>query len=87
MSEEKENLQNEETATTLVKVRSTLIKFYNSETDKAEDLKALGKFTLAQAKKYVKEINSKNVLINKENVDEEFYVNTVTLYQLKEGDK
>lgn len=71
--------------TTKVKVSFTNIKYFNEESETVSETKIIGKQTMIQAKKLVKELEGKNVLISKDNVKEEFHVNTVALYALKES--
>lgn len=71
--------------TTKVKVSFTNIKYFNEESETVSETKIIGKQTMIQAKKLVKEFEGKNVLISKDNVKEEFHVNTVALYALKES--
>lgn len=71
--------------TTKVKVTFTNIKYFNEEKETVSEMKIIGKLTMIAAKKMVKELEGKNVLISKDNVKEEFYVNTVALYALKES--
>lgn len=77
--------QEKETDTTKVKVTFTNIKYFNEEKETVSEMKIIGKLTMIAAKKMVKELEGKNVLISKDNVKEEFYVNTVALYALKES--
>lgn len=76
--------QENETDTTKVKVGFTNIKYFNEEKETVSEMKIIGKKTMVECKKLVKELEGKNVLISKDNVKEEFYVNTVALYSLKE---
>lgn len=71
--------------TTKVKVSFTNIKYFNEESETVSETKIIGKQTMIQAKKLVKELEGKNILISKDNVKEEFHVNTVALYALKEA--
>lgn len=71
--------------TTKVKVSFTIIKYFNEESETVSETKIIGKQTMIQAKKLVKGLEGKNVLISKDNVKEEFHVNTVALYALKEA--
>lgn len=71
--------------TTKVKVSFTNIKYFNEESETVSETKIIGKQTMIQAKKLVKGLEGKNVLISKDNVKEEFHVNTVALYALKES--
>lgn len=68
---------------TKVKVRFTIIKFYNDESNNVETIRLLGKMGVAQCKGYVKGINKNNLFIEKTSDDEEFSVDTVLLYGLK----
>ena len=77
--------QDTSAANTLVKVRSTSIKFFSEETNSVEDVLIVGKMSVLDCKTYVRELNDKNVFISKENINEEFEVNTVALYALKEA--
>lgn len=74
-----------ETDTTKVKVRFTVIKFFNEDKNQIEDLRLIGKMSAVECKKHVKGLNSANVYITKSNDDEELEVNTVELYQLKQA--
>jgi|AntDeeMinimDraft_6_1070357.scaffolds.fasta_scaffold03573_2 hypothetical protein len=75
---------NEVVETTKVKVSFTNIKYFNEDKNEVGEMKIIGKQTMIKAKKMVKELEGKNVLISKENVNEQFHVNTIALYSLKE---
>lgn len=78
-------VQQQETDTTKVKVRFTKVKYFNEDANEVKDVTIIGKLSMPECKKYLKEnVEGKNVLISKENVNEEFHVNTVALYALKE---
>jgi len=75
--------QEAETHTTTVKVKHTLIKFFNEELNTVKEVYVTGKLSVPECQKFVKEMNAKNVYILKEMATETFDVNTVALMQLK----
>jgi hypothetical protein len=75
--------QESETHTTTVKVKHTLIKFFNEELNTVKEVSVTGKLSVPECQKFVKEMNAKNVYILKEMTTETFDVNTVALMQLK----
>jgi hypothetical protein len=75
--------QEAETHTTTVKVKHTLIKFFNEELNTVKEVSVTGKLSVPECQKFVKEMNAKNVYILKEMATETFDVNTVALMQLK----
>ena len=75
-----------ESETTKVKVVFTNIKYFNEDSNTVGELKIIGKKTMIEAKKLVKDLEGKNVLISKDNIKEEFSVNTVALYALKDSE-
>lgn len=68
---------------TEVTVAKTLIKYFTPEDGKVVDVPVIGKLTQAEAKNYVKSIDSKAVLVLKEVVKDTFNVSTIDLLQLK----
>lgn len=78
-----EEVREVEGDTTKVKVRFTIIKFFNEDANEINDLRLIGKMSAVECKKHIKSLNSDNVYITKSNDFEEFEVNTVDLYQLK----
>lgn len=72
------------TDTTKVKVRFTTIKFFNEETGEVNENTIMGKLTMADCKKFLKEnIADKTVFISKSPAVETIKVDTAALYALK----
>lgn len=69
--------------TTTVTVRISRIKYYDHTTNSAQQFDHVGRVSIPEAKKLVKEIHEENVLINKENINDTFEVSTTELYSLK----
>lgn len=84
-SEEVELNEGHKVEPTKVKVRSTLIKFYNEDTNKVEEIELVGKMSVAQCKVHLKSLNKDNLFINKVFKDDEFEVDTIALTQLKQA--
>ena len=70
---------------TQVKVVFTNIKFFNEDENTVGEMKIIGKKTMLDAKKLVKELEGKNILISKDILKEEFSVDTESLYSLKKS--
>lgn len=68
---------------TAVKVRFTVIKFFNEETNAIDSVRLIGKMGSIECKKHIQSLNKANVMISKANEDEEFLVDTIALYALK----
>ena len=71
--------------TTLVKVALTDVKFFDEILNKVQVVRLMGKVSIPQCREYVKGLHDSNIYITKENVVEQFPVNTIELYSLKQG--
>lgn len=70
--------------TTKVKVRFTGIKYFNEEIGEVREDTVMGKLTMMECKKFLKEnVADKTVFISKEPIIETIKVNTTDLYALK----
>lgn len=69
---------------TLVKVAVTTIKYFDKEKNQVIDIKLVGRYNIAECRKIVSHWNEKNLYIDKTNDNEQFYVDSIALYQLKE---
>ena len=74
-----------ENNTTLVKVPLTDVKFFDEVLNKVQVVRLMGKVSIPQCREYVKGLYESNIYITKENVTEQFPVNTINLYALKQG--
>jgi len=81
--EQQQQAQEQDNHETVVKVRSTKIKYYSETDETVNDVEVIGKMTVQQCHKYVEMLDAKNVYILKETIDDEFPVNTIALIQLK----
>lgn len=68
---------------TKVKVRITTISYFNHETESIREHSLLGRFTVVECRKIVRDLNTKNIYVSKETKVDEFEVNTQQLYNLK----
>ena len=71
--------------TTLVKVSLTDVKFFDESLNRVEVVRLMGRVSIPQCREYVKGLHESNIYITKETVTEEFPVNTIELYSLKQG--
>ena len=71
--------------TTLVKVSLTDVKFFDEKLNRVEIVRLMGRVSIPQCREYVKGLHESNIYINKETITEQFPVNTIELYQLKQG--
>ena len=71
--------------TTLVKVSLTDVKFFDEILNKVVVVRLMGKVSIPQCREYVKGLHGSNIYITKENVNEQFPVDTIALYALKQG--
>lgn len=71
--------------TTLVKVSLTDVKFFDETLNKVQVVRLMGKVSIPQCREYVKGLHESNIYITKENVTEQFPVDTIALYALKQG--
>lgn len=83
--DEQSEMLDTSTELTPVRVRFTEVKFFNATTEQIDTQRTIGKITMPEARSALKAINPEHILIEKKNVYESFEVNTVALYQLKEG--
>lgn len=74
-----------ENNTTLVKVPLTDVKYFDEILNKVQVVRLMGKVSIPQCREYVKGLHDSNIYITKENVTEQFPVNTIELYALKQG--
>ncbi len=74
-----------EVNTTLVKVSLTDVKFFDETLNKVQVVRLMGKVSIPQCREYVKGLHDSNIYITKENVIEQFPVDTIALYSLKQG--
>lgn len=74
-----------EVNTTLVKVSLTDVKFFDEKLNRVEIARLMGRVSIPQCREYVKGLHESNIYINKETITEQFPVNTIELYQLKQG--
>lgn len=74
-----------EVNTTLVKVSLTDVRFFDDKLNRVEVVRLIGRVSVPQCREYVKGLNESNIYINKETITEQFPVNTIELYQLKQG--
>lgn len=74
-----------EVNTTLVKVSLTDVKFFDEKLNRVEIVRLMGRVSIPQCREYVKDLHESNIYITKETVTEQFPVNTIELYQLKQG--
>lgn len=71
--------------TTLVKVSLTDVKFFDEQLNRVEIVRLMGRVSIPQCREYVKGLHESNIYITKETITEQFPVNTIELYQLKQG--
>ena len=69
--------------TTLVKVALTEIRFFDSASNTVITQKVLGKLSIGECRKFVETLCKDDIYISKENIVEQFPVDTVALYSLK----
>ena len=69
--------------TTLVKVALTEIRFFDSASNTVITQKVLGKLSISECRKFVENLCKDDIYISKENIVEQFPVDTVALYSLK----
>lgn len=74
-----------EVNTTLVKVSLTDVKFFDEKLNRVEVVRLMGRVSVPQCREYVKGLHDSNIYITKETITEQFPVNTIELYQLKQG--
>ena len=74
-----------ENNTTLVKVPLTDVKYFDEILNKVQVVRLMGKVSIPQCREYVKGLHDSNICITKENATEQFPVNTIELYALKQG--
>lgn len=86
-NQEKQEIQEIEldVNTTLVKVSLTDVKFFDEKLNRVETVRLMGRVSIPQCREYVKGLHESNIYITKETVTEQFPVNTIELYQLKQG--
>lgn len=86
-NQEKQEIQeiNLEANTTLVKVSLTDVKFFDEKLNRVEVVRLMGRVSVPQCREYVKGLRESNIYINRETITEQFPVNTIELYQLKQG--
>lgn len=68
---------------TNVTVQFTVLKFYDAETNTVVEVERIGKMTVSNCRKYVKEMNEKNIFIGKTTTNTKFQVDSAKLYSLK----
>ena len=69
---------------TNVAVQFTVLKFYDAETNTVIKVERIGKMTASNCRKFIKEMNEKNVFIGKTTTYINFQVDSAKLYSLKE---
>ena len=86
-NQEKQEIQEIELEvnTTLVKVSLTDVKFFDEKLNRVEVVRLMGRVSIPQCREYVKGLHESNIYINKDTITEQFPVNTIELYQLKQG--
>lgn len=73
----------EEDLLTTVKVQITEIKYYDKNLNRANTIKKLGRITVINCRKLLRQMDEGHLFISKTNHTETFQVSTEQLYSLK----
>lgn len=73
------------TQKTLVTIRQTKVKYVDNTTNEVTDIVLVGRLSVSECKDYVKNLGDSFTFILKENLTEQFKVDTIALTQLKEN--